>query len=122
MGTTRGVAAAALAWVVVGFIVWGVGAFGIARGLEDRCLFVGDERGYGASSQAASVWPPSLVCNLSSPDDPGAPDQREVGQAGLALLRSGWILLFPLGWCALGVGLLMRRARFRPSLTPDRYA
>ena len=114
--------AAALAWVVVGFIVWGVGAFGIARGLEDRCLFVGDERGYGASSQAASVWPPSLVCNLSSPDDPGAPDQREVGQAGLALLRSGWILLFPLGWCALGVGLLMRRARFRPSLTPDRYA
>jgi hypothetical protein len=122
MGTRRGVVAAALAWVVVGFIVWGVGAFGIARGLEDRCLFVGDERGYGASSQSASVWPPSLVCNLSSPDDPAAPDQREVGQAGLALLRSGWILLFPLGWCALGVGLLMRRARFRPSLTPDRYA
>jgi hypothetical protein len=110
MGTTRGVAAAALAWVVVGFIVWGFGAFGIARGLEDRCLLVGDERGYGASSQSASVWPPSLVCNLSSPDDPAAPDQLEVSQAGSALLRSGWILLFPLGWCALGAGLLMRRA------------
>ena len=114
-------AAAALAWVGVGFIVWGVGAFGIARGLEDRCLFVGDERGYGASTQSASVWPPSLVCNLSSPDDPAAPDQLEVSQAGLALLRSGWILLFPLGWCALGAGLLMRRARFRPSITSDRY-
>lgn len=110
MGAKRGVVAASVAWVLIGLAVWGIGAIGIAKGLEDRCLDVAASRDYGASEQSASVWPPSFSCRLSSPDDPAAQDPLEVSQTGVALLRSGWVLGFPLGWVALGLVLLIRRS------------
>ena len=67
MGQRGGAVAVAVMWVLAGLVVWGVGVFGIARGLEDRCLTVADDRGYGATSQSASVWPPSFTCELPAP-------------------------------------------------------
>jgi hypothetical protein len=43
--------------------------FGVARGLEDCCLAVTADRGYGASSVSASVWPPRFTCELAGPVD-----------------------------------------------------
>ena len=88
MGTKGGVVLMALGWILAGALVWGVGIFGIARGLEDRCLLVADELGYGASTQTSSVWPPAFTV--------------EVGPPAVALLRSGWTLGFPIAWLALG--------------------
>ncbi len=113
MGSQRGVidgVAVGVAWLLVGIIVWSVGAFGIARGLEDRCLHVSGDHDYGASSQSASVWPPDFTCELMDPDDPAAADPLEVSQEGVALLRSGWLLGFPVAWLVLGAAVRLRRS------------
>ncbi len=101
-GTRGRVVLMAAGWILVGAVIWGVGIFGIARGLEDRCLLVADELGYGASTQTSSVWPPAFTCELSGPDGAPGPDTVEVGPPAVALLRSGWTLGFPIAWLALG--------------------
>ena len=62
-GTRGRVVLMAAGWILVGAVIWGVGIFGIARGLEDRCLLAADERGYGASTQTSSLWPPQFSLN-----------------------------------------------------------
>lgn len=108
--TTKGDAAFGVAWLIAGLVVWGVGAFGIARGLEDRCLHVADDRNYGASSQSASIWPPQFACELTGPEDVSAADPFEVKQQGVALLRTGWTLGFPIAWIVLGAAVRVRRS------------
>ncbi|KAB7744189.1 hypothetical protein GA707_12140 [Nostocoides sp. F2B08] len=108
MGTTSGIVLKAVGWILVGLFVWVIGVFGIARGLEDRCLLVADEQGYGASTQTSSIWPPRFTCELSGPD--GASETSTVvSQPAVALLRSGWTLGFPAVWLAVGVLVLVRR-------------
>ncbi len=97
-------------WVLAGLVVWSVGVFGIARGLEDRCLTVADDRGYGATSQSASVWPPTFTCELAGPDDPAGADPLEVSQTGVALLRTGWLIGFPMAWIVLGADIHLRQS------------
>ena len=109
MGTKGGVVLMALGWILAGALVWGVGIFGIARGLEDRCLLVADELGYGASTQTSSVWPPAFTCELSGPDGAPGPDTVEVGPPAVALLRSGWTLGFPIAWLVLVAVVRMRQ-------------
>ena len=109
MGTKGGVVLIAVGWILVGVLVWGVGIFGIARGLEDRCLLVADERGYGASTQTSSVWPPRFTCELSGPDGTSAPGTVDVSQPAVALLRSGWTLGFPIAWLVLGAVVRVRQ-------------
>jgi len=111
MGTKGGVVFMAAGWILVGAVIWGVGIFGIARGLEDRCLLVAAERGYGASTQTSSVWPPAFTCELSGPDGTSGPDTVEVGQPAVALLRTEWTLGFPIAWLALGSVAYVRQAR-----------
>jgi hypothetical protein len=117
MTAKGGAAAFGLAWLLVGLVVWGVGAFGIARGLEDHCLHVADDRDYGASSATASIWPPDLTCELAGPDDASAADPLEVMQLSVALLRTGWILGFPVAWIALGTVVALRCPWTRQRLT-----
>lgn len=93
---------------MVGLLVWGAGLVGVGIGLEDRCLQVAVDEGYGASSQSSSVWPPRFSCSLSGPESSSAPEQVEVEQHGAALVRSGWVLGFPVGWVVLG-GAILRR-------------
>ena len=102
MGTKGAVVLMAVGWILVGAFLWGIGIFGIARGLEDRCLVVADERGYGASTQTASVWPPRFTCELSGPDGAPGTEAVDVSQPVVALLRSGWTLGLPIAWLALG--------------------
>lgn len=112
MGTKGGVVFMATGWILVGAVIWGVGIFGIARGLEDRCLLlVAAERGYGASTQTSSVWPPRFTCDLSGPEGTAGTDAVEVSQPAVALLRSGWTLGFPIAWLALGSVAYVRQAR-----------
>ena len=110
-GTRGRVVLMAAGWILVGAVIWGVGIFGIARGLEARCLLVADARGYGASTQTSSVWPPSFTCELSGPDGTSGPDTVEVSQPVVALLRTGWTLGFPIAWLALGTVASVRQAR-----------
>ena len=109
MGTKGGVVLIAVGWILVGVLVWGVGIFGIARGLEDRCLLVADERGYGASTQTSSVWLPRFTCELSGPEGASAGGTVDVSQPGVALLRSGWTLGFPIAWLVLGAVVRVRQ-------------
>jgi hypothetical protein len=109
MGTKGGVVLAAVGWTLVGVLVWGVGFFGIARGLEDHCLLAADERGYGASTQTSSVWPPRFTCELSGPDGTSGTGTVEVSQPAVALLRSGWTLGFPIAWLVLGAVVRVRQ-------------
>ena len=95
----------------------GVGIFGIARGLEDRCLLFADERGYGASTQTSSVWPPRFTCELSGPDGTSGTGTVDVSQPVVALLRSGWTLGFPIAWLVLGAVVRMRQTS-RDELLP----
>jgi hypothetical protein len=88
----------------------GVGMFGVARGLEDWCLAVTADRGYGASSVSASVWPPRFTFELAGPVDASAADPFAVEQPGVALLRTGWTLGFPVAWLVLGAAVLLRWA------------
>lgn len=118
MGQRRAVAFG-VTWVLVGLVVWSVGAFGIARGLEDRCLTVAADRGYGASSQSASVWPPNFTCELTGTDDPTAADPLEVSQPSVALLGAGWMLGFPVAWLGLGSAVRLRQKRQRAHLHPS---
>jgi hypothetical protein len=110
MGAKGGVVLIAVGWMLVGVLVWGVGIFGIARVLEDRCLLVADERGYGASTQTSSVWPPRFTCELGGPDGTSAAGTVDVDQPAVAVPRSGWILGFPAAWLVLGVVARVRRA------------
>ncbi|MCU0278176.1 MAG: hypothetical protein MUF33_13855 [Candidatus Nanopelagicales bacterium] len=109
MGTKGGVLFMAVGWILVGALVWGVGSFGIARGLEDRCLLVADGRGYGASTQTSSVWPPRFTCELSGPDGTSGTGAVDVSQPAVALLRSGWTLGFPIAWLVLGAVVRVRQ-------------
>lgn len=102
-------AALGVAWILAGFVTWGVGVIGIGIGLEDRCLQVADDNDYGASSQSASIWPPHFTCELTGPDDPTAADQLAVDQVGAALLRTGWAIGFPVVWIVIGALLPLRR-------------
>ena len=95
MGTKGGVVLIAVGWILVGVLVWGVGIFGIARGLEDRCLLVADERGYGASTQTSSVWPPRFTCELSGPD----------GTASIDAIYQRYPVPAPATGSLLGLGL-----------------
>jgi hypothetical protein len=107
--TAKGRAVAfGVTWTLVGLVVWGVGMFGVARGLEDWCLDVTADRGYGASSVSASVWPPRFTCELAGAEDASAPDPFEVKQPGVALLRTGSTVGFPVAWLALGAAVLLR--------------
>lgn len=108
MGITPGIVLKAVGWLLVGLIVWGIGIFGIARGLEDRCLLVADEQGYGASTQTSSIWPPRFTCELSAPDGASDTDTVVVSQPAAALLRTGWTLGFPVVWLALGALIAVR--------------
>ena len=109
MGARGGVVLLAVGWILVGVLVWGVGIFGIARGLEDRCLLVADERGYGASTQTSSVWPPRFTCELTEPDGTSGTGTVDVSQPAVVLLRSGWTLCFPIAWLVLGAVVRVRR-------------
>lgn len=109
MGTKGGVVLMAVGWILVGVLVWGAGIFGIARGVEDRCLLVADERGYGASTQTSSVWPPRFTCELSGPDGTSGTGTVDVSQPAVALLRSGWTLGFPIAWLVLGAVVGLRQ-------------
>ena len=110
-GTRGRVVLMAAGWILVGAVIWGVSIFGIARGLEDRCLLAADERGYGASTQTSSLWPPRFTCDLNGPEGTAGTDAVEVSQPAVALLRSGWTLGFPLAWLALGSVAYARTAR-----------
>lgn len=96
------------AWLVVGLALWGAGAVGVGVALEDRCLAVAAAEGYGASTQAAALWPPRLSCTLSGPDAAAAPEPLVVEQAGAGMARSGWVLGFPVAWVVVG-GIVLRR-------------
>lgn len=109
MVTKGGVVLMAVGWILVGVLVWGVGIFGIARGLEDRCLLVADERGYGASTQTSSVWPPGFTCELSGPVGTSGTGTVDASQPAVALLRSGWTLGFPIAWLVLGAMVRLRQ-------------
>jgi hypothetical protein len=109
MGTQRGLVLKAVGWILVGLVVWGVGIVAIARGLEDRCLLVADEQGYGASMQTSSIWPPRFTCELSGPDAASASATVVVSQPAVALLRSGWTLGFPIVWLAVGAVVAARQ-------------
>ena len=109
MGARGGVVLMAAGWILVGVLVWGVGIFGIARGLEDRCLLVADERGYGASTQTSSVWPPRFACELRGPDGASETGTVDVSQPAVALLRSGWTLGLPIAWLILGAVVRVRQ-------------
>jgi hypothetical protein len=109
MHNKGGVVLKALVWILVGALVWGLGVLGVARGLEDRCLLVADEQGYGASTQTSSVWPPTFTCELSGPDGTSGTSLVVVSQPAVALLRSGFTLGFPVVWLVLGAALFMRR-------------
>lgn len=89
-------------WLVLGLLVWGMGVFALGRATEDRCASVAADHAYGAYSQSASVLPPRFTCRLTGPDGAGSPDSLDVEQTGAALVRSGWLLLFPLVWVAAG--------------------
>lgn len=104
----RSAGALAVAWVLLGSVLWGVGIVGVGVGLEDRCLEVAVDDGYGASSQSASVWPPRFTCELSGPEQAAASDRLDVEQVDAALLRTGWTLGFPVAWFALGVAVRLR--------------
>jgi hypothetical protein len=117
MGTKGGVVLMAVGWILVGVLVWSVGIFAIARGLEDRCLLVADERGYGATTQTSSVWPPRFTCELSRPDGTSGTDTVDVSQPAVALLRSGWTLGFPIAWLVLGA-VVRARQTSRDELLP----
>ncbi|MGB7820087.1 MAG: hypothetical protein WBL35_15315 [Ornithinibacter sp.] len=108
MGRRGGAAAFAVLWVLAGLVVWSVGVLGIARGLEDRCLGAADDRGYGATSQSVSAWPPAFTCELTGPDDPAGEDPLEVSQTGVAILRAGWLLGVPVAWLVLGTVVRLR--------------
>ena len=108
----------AVGWILVGVLLWGVGVFGIARGLEDRCLLVADDRGYGASTQTSSVWPPRFICELSGPEGASAAGTVDVSQPAVALLRSGWTLGFPIAWLVLGAVVRLRRTSRDEVLLP----
>ena len=118
MGTKGGVVLIAVGWILAGVLVWGVGIFGIARGLEDRCLLVADERGYGASTQTSSVWPPRFTCELSGPDGMSGTGTVDVSQPAVVLLRSGWTLGFPIAWLVLGAVVRLRRTSRDEVLLP----
>ena len=100
-------------WILVGIVIWGVGVFGIAVGLEDRCLQVAVNHDYGASSQSASIWPPNFTCQLKGPEYASAADQLNVEQLGAALLRTGWTLGFPVAWIVFGAVVRLRWPRGR---------
>ncbi|MGA8046869.1 MAG: hypothetical protein WCA30_11460 [Dermatophilaceae bacterium] len=109
MGITPGIVPKAVGWILIGLLVWGIGVFGIARGLEDRCLLVADEQGYGASTQTSSIWPPRFTCELSGPDSTSDTATVVVSQPAVALLRSGWTLGFPIAWLAFGAVVAVRQ-------------
>lgn len=109
MAAKGGAVVLVVAWLLVGLVVWGVGVFGIARGLEDRCLHVADKNDYGASSQSASLWPPHFTCELAGPEDISASDPIKVEQQGAAFLRAGWTLGFPVAWVLIGTAARLRR-------------
>lgn len=116
MVTKGGAVLVAVGWLFAGLLIWAIGVFGIARGLEDRCLVLADERGYGGSTQSSSILPPRFTCELAAAD--GTSGTVEVGQPGVALLRSGWVLGFPIVWVVLGAGIRLRqnsREEFLPS-------
>lgn len=119
MGARGGVLLMAVGWILLGVLVWVVGIFGIARGLEDRCLLVADEGGYGASTQTSSVWPPRFTCELSGPDGTSETGTVEVSQPAVALLRSGWTLGFPIAWLVLGALVLVRQTSQNELLPTD---
>ena len=109
-------------WVLLGLLVWGMGVFALGRATEDRCLSVAADRGYGATSQTASVFPPRFTCRLMGPDRSTSPERLDVEQWGTALIRSGWLLLFPPVWVAVGGVAAARGGRTGARDTPTRKA
>jgi hypothetical protein len=109
-------------WVLAGLLVWGMGVFALGRATEDHCLSVAADRGYGAYSQTASVFPPRFTCRLTAPDRSASPERLDLEQWGTALVRSGWLLLLPPVGVAVGGVAAARRGRTSAPDTPTRKA
>lgn len=115
--------AVATVWLLLGAVVWGMGAIALGIGVEDRCLDVAIDHDYGASTQSVSIWPPRFTCELEGPEDPAAPPRRDVQQYGAALVRSGWTVGFLPVWVVAGAGTRWRtgtRPRQLQAQTPTR--